>query len=1063
KTHGVLAELLRHEHASLALAQRCSGVAAPAPLFTSLLNYRYGGRRGGAPQADRTWDGIRTVRAQERSNYPLTLAVDDLGEDGFRLVARVQESVEPRRVCALMHTALERLVEALEVSPGRSVGSIDVLPEEERRQVAEAWNATAAAYPRDTCVHQLFERQVERTPDAVALAYEDQRLTFAELNRRANRLAHHLHTLGVGPDARVGICVERSVEMVVALLAILKAGGAYVALDPEYPADRLHSMLQDSAPVVLLTQEPLAERFAGMEIPCVALDTDASSWAGRLESDPDPGPLTPEHLVYVIYTSGSTGAPKGVMNVHRNVVNRITAIQAAWALEAHESVLQNASLSFDVSAYEFFWPLMVGARVVMTRPEGHRDPGYLVETIRRNGVGTASFVPSMLQIFLEHPEVESCTSLVRVPCGGEALPPSLVQRFYERLPNARLYNRYGPSEAATAVTGWSRAGEETRGGVPIGRPMANTRVYVLDGRSDLAPAGVVGELYIGGAGVGRGYLGRTELTAARFVPDPFGKEAGARLYRTGDLARWLADGRIEFLGRNDFQVKVRGFRVELGEIEAVLREHTGVREAVVVAREDTPGDRRLVAYYVGEEGHEVQALRVHLSERLPEYMVPAAYVRLEEMPLTPNGKLDRRALPAPEGDAYARRGYEAPVGEVEQALAEIWAEVLRVEHVGRWDHFFELGGHSLLAVRVVSRVRQRIGVEVPLGEVFRLPVLAEYARAVATAARAELPPIEPVGRTGPLPLSFAQQRLWFLEQLGGAGNTYHIQRRLRLRGELDRGALVRALERIVARHEVLRTTFPQVGGEPVQRIWDEGEQGFALAEHDLAGYPETEEELRRLLAEEGRVPFDLERGPLIRGCLVGLGEGEHVLQVTMHHIVSDGWSMEVFTRELSELYGAYRRGEADPLPALPVQYGDYAVWQRRWMEGEVLRQQAEYWKRTLSGAPELLELPTDHPRPAQQDFAGSFVRVELDEALTAGLKALSQRQGTTLFMTLLAGWAVVLSRLSGQEDLVIGTPTANRGRREIEGLIGFFVNTLALRLELSGEPSVGELLERVRE
>ncbi|HEX2094410.1 MAG TPA: amino acid adenylation domain-containing protein, partial [Longimicrobiaceae bacterium] len=716
-------------------------------------------------------------------------------------------------------TYLRRVLEGMVAGPEQRVERLALLPEEERVQVVEAWNATRAEYPAHLCVHQLFETQAERTPDAVAVVYEGEALTYSELNQRANRLAHYLAGRGVGPDVRVGLCLERSLEMVVGVLAVLKAGGAYVALDPEYPEDRLRHMLADSEPAVLLAHCVLAARFAGMHVPVVALDRDASSWATLPGTNPHHPTLGPDHLVYVIYTSGSTGRPKGVMNVHRNVVNRITGIQASWKLGAHESVLQNASLSFDVSAYEIFWPLMMGARVVMTRPEGHKDPDYLVQTIRRNGVGTASFVPSMLRIFLEHPEVESCTSLARVPCGGEALPGVLVQRFYQRLPNARLFNRYGPSEAATAVTECSRAADETRASVPIGRPMPNARVYVLDRAGEPVPPGVAGELYVGGAGVGRGYLARPELTAERFVADPFGGEPGARLYRTGDRARWLRDGRIEFLGRNDFQVKVRGFRVELEEIEARLREHPEVREAAVVAREDTPGDRRLVAYYVGVAGKVgVEALRAHLAERLPEYMVPAAYVALEGLPLTPSGKLDRDALPAPGGDAYARRSYEAPASATEGALAEIWSGVLDVERVGRWDHFFELGGHSLLAVRVISRVRQVLEVEVALSELFERPVLADFVLRLEAASRTELPPIVPADRSGRLALSFAQQRLWFLEQLGRMGSTYHVRRRLRLRGELDRLALVRALDRIVARHEALRTTFAVVQGEPEQRI-----------------------------------------------------------------------------------------------------------------------------------------------------------------------------------------------------------------------------------------------------
>ncbi|HEX2188359.1 MAG TPA: amino acid adenylation domain-containing protein, partial [Longimicrobiaceae bacterium] len=545
------------------------------------------------------------------------------------------------------------------------------------------------------------------------------------------------------------------------------------------------------------------------------------------------------------------------------------------------------------------------------------------------------------------------------------------------------------------------------------------------------------------------------------VPCPFGAP-GARMYRVMDRVRRRADGELEYLGRTDFQVKVRGYRIELGEIEARLAEHPGVRAPVVVAREDAPGDRRLVAYYLADEPVAVDALKAHLAERLPGYMVPAAYVWMEAYPLTPNGKVDRRALPAPEGGAYAARKYEAPVGVTEQAVAAIWAELLGAERVGRRDHFFELGGHSLLAVRVVSRVRQALGVEALPRDVFERPVLADFARGVQTAARAEATAIAPVERSGPLALSFAQQRLWFLEQLGNLGSTYHIPMRLRLRGDLDRGALVRALVRVIARHEALRTTFPVVDGEPVQHIAPVEESGFRLVEHDLRASADAEDELRRLVRDEASAPFDLAQGPLFRGRLVRVAADDHVLLLTMHHIVSDGWSMGVLFREMGALYAAFARGEEDPLPPLPVQYADYAVWHRRWVEGPVLEAQAEYWTQTLAGAPELLELPTDRPRPAKQDFAGASLRVELDEALTAALKTLGRRHRTTLFMTLLAGWANVLARLSGQDDVVIGTPSANRGHEEVEELIGFFVNTLPLRVDLSDGPRVAELLQRVK-
>ncbi|HET7463890.1 MAG TPA: amino acid adenylation domain-containing protein, partial [Longimicrobium sp.] len=586
EAHALLAKLLRHEHASLALAQRCSGVEAPAPLFTCTLNYRHSAKkpRANAPAAPArpAADGARRRYSEERSNYPLSVAVDDLGE-AMAITARVRPQVGAGRVCALLHAALEGLVEALETAPARPVGGIDVLPAEERARVLCEWNRTEAEYPARSTLHALFEAQVERTPDAVAVTFEARALTCAGLNRRANRLAHHLRGLGVGPGVLVGLCVERSLEMMVGLLGVLKAGGAYVALDPSYPEERLRYMLADSAPAVLLTQAALAGRFGGAEIPVVALDADAHAWAERPETNPRPAELSPEHPAYVIYTSGSTGRPKGVVVAHRGVVNVLTWMQGAWGLGERDAVLQKTPYSFDASLRELVPPLLAGARLVMARPDGHRDAAYLLETIRRERITTLHFVPSMLQVLVDEAELRGCTTLERVVCGGEALPRSLVERFHAAVPWARLYNVYGPTEAAVDVTAWSCAGERGgEGSIPIGRPMANTRLYVLDRAGAPVPAGVAGELYIGGVQVARGYLNRAALTAERFVPDPFGGGAGGRLYRTGDRARWRADGALEFLGRADAQVKVRGFRIEPGEIEARLREHPGVREAVVV-------------------------------------------------------------------------------------------------------------------------------------------------------------------------------------------------------------------------------------------------------------------------------------------------------------------------------------------------------------------------------------------------------------------------------------------------------------------------------------------------
>ncbi|MGN8102895.1 amino acid adenylation domain-containing protein [Pseudomonas sp. 22072] len=709
-THARLTELLGHEHASLALAQRCSGVAAPAPLFSSMLNYRHRGAATRSADAQLAWEGMQTLVNDGRTNYPLTLNVDDLG-DGYAFTALAQ--VDAQRVCGYMHNALSGLVEALEQAPHQALNRLPVLGLQERQQLLVQFNATEVNYNLDQTLHGLFEAQVMRTPQAVAVKAGEHTLSYQQLNERANRLAHHLRDSGVRPDARVGICVERGLDMVVGLFAILKAGGAYVPLDPAYPPERIAYMLHDSAPVVVLAQSATRTLLGDVAV----VDLDHSTWQHQPATNPQVPNLIAQHAAYVIYTSGSTGQPKGVINEHAGVVNRLLWMQDAYSLKAHDAVLQKTPFSFDVSVWEFFWPLFTGARLVMARPEGHKDPAYLCEVIAAEQITTLHFVPSMLDVFLAHGDVSQAAGLVRVMCSGEALPGSLVRRFKQQLPGIGLYNLYGPTEAAVDVTAWNCARPEVPDNTPIGKPIANTRLYVLDGQLQPVPLGVVGELFIAGVQVARGYLNRPELTAERFLDDPF---IPGRMYRTGDLGRYLPDGTLEYLGRNDDQVKIRGLRIELGEIQARLIEHPAVKDAVVVAR-----DQRLVAYYTGAPT-DIESLRAQLLQHLPDFMVPALFMHLDALPLSPNGKLDRKALPAPGMDALQVREYAAPEGDTEILLAQLWAELLKVERVGRHDNFFELGGHSLLAVSLIGRLRQE-GMEADVRGLFEQPTLAGYA------------------------------------------------------------------------------------------------------------------------------------------------------------------------------------------------------------------------------------------------------------------------------------------------------------------------------------------------
>ncbi|HKI02159.1 MAG TPA: non-ribosomal peptide synthase/polyketide synthase, partial [Thermoanaerobaculia bacterium] len=1304
----------------------------------------------------------------------------------------------------------EQLLAALAGEPSARLSDLSLLKGGERQQLLE-WNATAADYsggPGERCLHEWIEAQAARTPAAVGVVCEGEALTYGELDARADRLARVLRGLGAGAETRVGICVERSLEMMVGLLGILKAGAAYVPLDPSYPVERLAFMLEDSqrglAAPVLLTQKRLLGALPEHSARTICLDEPLPEAGAAIGGKP-----RPDHLAYAIFTSGSTGRPKGAMNSHRGIVNRLLWMQEAFGLTAEDRVVQKTPISFDVSVWELFWPLMVGARLVIARPGGHQDPAYLMGLIAEQGVTTIHFVPSMLQVFLEAPGLDGCGSLRRVVASGEALPQDLERRFFERLgwTGAGLFNLYGPTEAAVDVTVWSCERDGRRAAVPIGRPIANTRIHLLGRFLEEVPIGVAGELHIGGVQVGRGYLDRPGLTAERFIPDPFG-EPGERLYKTGDLARHLADGAIEFLGRIDHQVKIRGFRIELGEIESALAAHPSVREAVVVAREGSAGlgagDWRLVAYVVPEAGGEVDpaGLRSFLAAALPEYMLPSAWVALEAMPLSPSGKVDRRALPREERPLEPGTEAMAPRNALERYLALLWSELLGVEGVGIQDDFFALGGNSITGAVLINRLQERLGEIVHVVVLFDAPTVAkmgahlvrEHApaasrlfgpevldaavaagemgagriggaeierfrslivpltavpapaakipravfvvspprsgstllrvmlgghpklfsppelellgfgtlaerrdafpgrdsfwlegairavmeirrcgpdeartlmadleeRGVTTAelygllqewlgerilvdktpsyaldpavlrraeevfeepfyihlirhpygmihsfeeakldqlffrrehsfARRELaeliwlashrnvaeflsaipagrqhwvrfedlvaepekvlrglcaalgidyhpdmaepykeksvrmtdglhaesrmlgdvkfhqhsgvdrqtaerwreayrhdflgeatwtlagelgypaertapppPSLARVPRDGDLPLSFGQQRLWFLDQLDPGSPVYNLSGAVRLQGRLDGAALTAALGEIVRRHEVLRTTFVATGREPAQAVHPPRPAVLPLV--DLTGLPEAGREAaaRHLTLADLRQPFDLARGPLLRATLVKVGEAEHLLLFAMHHIVSDGWSMGLLFREVGALYRAFVSGERPSLPELPIQYGDYAVWQRSWLQGEVLAGHVAWWREQLAGAPALLRLPTDHPRPAVQRFRGARVDSWLSPEAHSALRSAGQRQGATLFMSILAAYSVLLGRHGGGDDLVVGTPSANRDRAELEGLIGFFVNTLAMRTGLAGDPTSEELLARVR-
>lgn len=969
------------------------------------------------------------------------------------------------------------MLEAMVEDDGQALGQVPMLAETERRLVLEKFNDTEVGYPRDTCLHWLVEEQVRRTPDAVAVEHEGETLRFAELDAAANRLARHLRALDVGPGERVAVCVERGLDMVVGLLAVLKAGGAYVPLDPKYPADRLAYMLEDCRPSVLLTQRALAPMLsaAAPAMKQLVLDAPEPAWASESHETPPDAGVSATDLAYVIYTSGSTGMPKGAMNEHRGVVNRLLWMRDAYGIGAGDVILQKTPFSFDVSVWELFLPLLSGARLVMARADGHKDPAYLATTVQARGVTTLHFVPSMLHAFLEQADVgRACAGVRRVICSGEALPASLVEAFRRKLPGVELHNLYGPTEAAVDVTAWDCSAGVIGTSVPIGRPIANTRIYILDGSGQPVPVGVSGEIFIGGVQVGRGYLGRGELTAERFLADPFVREAGARMYKTGDVGRWRADGAIEYLGRNDFQVKLRGFRIELGEIENNLSAHASVAQAVVIAREDRPGDVRLVAYVVARAGAQVDpvVLSAHLKRTLPEYMVPQHFVAMDAIPLSPNGKVERKALPAPDPTASRATGDRvAPRTATERAIAEAMSQVLGIPDIGVHDDFFALGGHSLLAAQLTTRLSRDLGGGLTLRSVFDRPTVAGLAEAIdANAGDAPLRPMIPRrADQSRAPLSLVQERLRMIEAFNPGTLSYNTPSGHRLRGPLDVELMDRAFREVAQRQTVLRTTIESGDGESLQVIHDAIEPGLLDVE-DLSALPagEREAELARRMQAMVETPFaDLSRPPLFRARLFKLADDEHALFFMPHHIIWDGWSFDLLYSDIAETYAALLEGREPCLPELPVTYGDYAAWHNEWVKGPEYARQLASWRERL-GAPNSQggrpqALPTDKPRKRGMSGHSASCQITVPGELTTALHACSRGLDVTIFVTLLSAYALVLASSSGQRDMVIGTPVRGRNSSEVEGLMGYFTNLLPLRMEIDPSQPFSALVRRVRD
>lgn len=999
-------------------------------------------------------NGLNTTRVKiptETAKFDLLLLVREQ-DDALLCVMEYNSDLFDGETIERMLGNYATLLESIVADPDAHIADLSLLTTAQRKQLLLDWNATTAGFPYHKSIDQLFHEQAQLTPDDVAVVCDTRRLTFAELNDRANQLAHYLRKRGVRPEVRVAICVERSVEMIVGLLAILKAGGTYVPLEPSFPAERMAFIQADSQARVLLTQQHVS----------------LTAWTGEtiyLDSDwPEIARETPEAPVelasagnsaHVIYTSGSTGRPKGVVSSHRASLNRFAWMWRAYPFVEGEVCCQKTSLSFVDSIWEIFGPLLQGVPLVIIPDDVVKDPQRFITALATNNVTRLVLVPSLLRVMLELGEdlAQQLGKLRFCVCSGETLPVELATSFRAQLPQTLLINLYGSSEVAADVLCYEVDRTEGLATIPLGRPIANTSVYVLDANFQPVPVDLPGEICVGGEGLARGYLDQPSLTAEKFVPDPFSYEPGARLFRTGDIGRYLPDGNIEYRGRRDHQVKVRGFRIELGEIEAQLATHSAVNQAVAIAAETERGEKQIVAYVVADGEVSTGELRDHLSRKLPGYMIPAAFVFLDAFPLTASGKINRLALPRP--GPIGRKEFAAPRTHVEQILAGIWSDVLNVAEIGVNDDFFGLGGHSLLLARIAACIREAFNVDLSLRVLFEASTIAELAKRVETHVTEDAPLLRTARDKT---LSFAQERLWFFDQLEPDSGAYNIPRMLRLRGPLNVAALQKSVNEIVLRHEVLRMSFINDNGRPTLSIAEN-----AAVEIQLINFSGRDEQVQELASEEARRPFNLSRGPLLRMKLLQLGDDDHVLLLTIHHIISDAWSVGIFMRELVACYNAFTTGNSPALSPLALQYSDFASWQREWLSGPRLETQLDYWRQTLAGAPPVIDLPTDRPRPVSRSFSGARHSFVIGNEIIDKLKTVARAANATLFMTLLTAFQSLLSCLTNANDLVVGSPTAGRNQPETEALIGYFANTIILRAQFSGDPTFGESLSRTRE
>jgi amino acid adenylation domain-containing protein len=1020
------------------------------PLFDVMFTIENGGGE------ELTLPGL-TISYLEPENHTAIFAlILSIGETETGFSGTIEYSTE-----LFKHSTIERMVAHFQVllygivsDPEAKISELPLLTQSEQSQLLLEWNNTKVEYPQDKCIHQLFEEQVEKTPDAIAVVFEEEQLTYGELNHRANQLAEYLQKQGVKPEVLVGICLERSLSMVIGLLGILKAGGAYVPLDPSYPQERLAFILEDAQASVLLTQASLLEEIPRNQAQVICVDIDWHLIA-RQSQENISSQATTDNLAYVIYTSGSTGKPKGVQISHLALSNFLDSMKKAPGLGSEDTLLAVTTYSFDIAALELFLPIIVGARLVVVSREIVSDGVELSAKLINSKATVMQGTPATWQLLLAADW--NGDRQLKILCGGEALSGRLANQLLDRCNS--LWNMYGPTE----TTIWSAASqvEVISNTASISSPITNTQLYILNRDCQLVPVGVIGELFIGGKGLARGYFHRPDLTAEKFIPNPFSQETGSRLYRTGDLARYWSNGEIEYIGRIDNQVKIRGFRIELGEIEAVICQYPAVRETVVVLHSNLADSQQIVAYVVPQKKQAltISELSIFLDSKLPNYMLPTTIVILEALPLTPNGKVDRKALPVT-ATAIIEKKYVAPRTPTEGILVNIWQEVLNSLQVGIYDNFFELGGHSLLATRLIFRLKQVFKIELPLRSLFENPTIASLAEYIQTSSNpSQQQEIKLVSRTEKLPLSFAQQRLWFHAQLEPNSPDYNLPATFTIQGNLNVVALQQSFNKIIERHEILRTSLIEIDGEAVQVIAPSLKINLEVIERQEL----VDTQLQQIIQAEALKSFDLSKAPLFRIKLLRFDSEKHILIVVMHHIISDFWSEEVLLQELTTLYESKITQKPITLPDLLIQYADFAMWQRQYLQGEILENHLNYWRQQLEGDLPVLNFPSLVSQVTSVSNQGGIYNFAFDKDLSDKIQAFNQKEGATLFITLLTVFKVLLSIYTKQEDIIIGTPIANRDRLELEPLIGFFVNTLLLRTNLSGNPSFQDLLGRVRE